>query len=56
MIKSRKLTWAGHVARMEEGRDGLGVDVRTILEWVLEKWVLMRGIGLIRLKIIGEAL
>ena len=43
MIKSRRLRWAGHVARMEEGRSafkilagkptgGLGVDGRTILE------------------------
>ena len=48
VIKSRILRWAGHVARMEEGRNafqilkvnlqerdlwgGLGVDGRTILE------------------------
>ena len=48
MIKSRRLRWAGHTARMEEGRSafkiltgkptgkrplgGLGVDGRTILE------------------------
>ena len=45
VIKSRRLRWAGHVARMEEGRrilqvnlherdlwGGLGVDGRTILE------------------------
>ena len=48
VIKSRRLRWAGHVARMEEGRSalkiltdepvwkrplgGLGVDGRTILE------------------------
>ena len=27
----------------------LGVDGRTILEWILKKWVSIRGIGLIRL-------
>ena len=25
MIKSRRLRWAGHVARMEEGRSGLKI-------------------------------
>ena len=53
VIKSRRLRWAGHVARMEEGRSafkvltgklqegdlwgGLGVDGRTILEWTLNR-------------------
>ena len=53
VIKSRRLRWAGHVARMEEGssalkiltgkpteRDlwgGLGVDGRTILERTLKR-------------------
>ena len=53
VIKSRRLRWAGHVARMEEGRSGfkiltgkptgnrplggLGVDGRTILEWILKR-------------------
>ena len=52
-IKSRRLRWAGHVARMEEGKGtfkiltdkptvkrpwgGLGVDGRTILEWTLKR-------------------
>ena len=52
MMKSRRLRWAGHVARMEEGRSafkiltgkptgrdlwgGLGVDGRTILEWTFK--------------------
>ena len=46
VIKSRRLRWAGHVTRMEEGKSafkmligkpagGLGVDGRTILEWTL---------------------
>ena len=47
MIKSRRLRWAGHVARMEEGRSGLKILTgkpteksplgrqRTILEWTL---------------------
>ena len=54
LIKSRRLRWAGHVARMKEVRSafniltgkpignrlyaGLGVDERTILEWTLKKW------------------
>ena len=53
VIKSRRLRWAGHVVRMEEGRSGLeiltgkptgkrllgglGVHGRTILEWTLKK-------------------
>ena len=43
VIKSRRLRWAEHVARMEEGRSafkiwgGLGVDGRTILEWTLKR-------------------
>ena len=53
MIKSGRLRWAGHVARMEEGRSGfkiltgkptgkrpwgdLSVDGRTILEWTLKR-------------------
>jgi hypothetical protein len=53
VIKSRRLRWEGHVARMEEGRsafkiltgkptrrspyEGLGVDGKTILEWILKK-------------------
>ena len=52
VIKSRRLRWAGHVARMEESRSafkilvnlqerdlwgGLGVDGRTILEWILKR-------------------
>ena len=57
--------WAGHVARMEEGRSafkiltgnlqerdlwgGLGVDRRTILEWTLKKKLSIREIELIRL-------
>ena len=45
VIKSRRLRWAGHVARMERGRSleerdlqkGLGVDGSTILEWTLKR-------------------
>ena len=67
VIKSRKSRWAGHVARMEEGRSGFkiltgkptgkrplkrpGVDGRTVLEWTLKRKVSMRGTGLIRLRI-----
>ena len=51
--KSRRMIWAGHVARMEEGRSAfktltgtpagkrplgrLGVDGRTILEWTIKE-------------------
>ena len=53
VIKSRRLRWADHVTRMEEGRSAfkiligkptgkrplgsLGVDGRTILEWTLKR-------------------
>ena len=74
MIRSRRLGWADHITRMEEGgnvfkllartpaeRDLLesqGVDGRTLFEWILNKSVSIRGIGLIRLRIgiIGEPL
>jgi hypothetical protein len=67
------LKWAVLLARMEGDRSafkiltgtpagkrllGLGVDGGTILEWILKKWVSIRGIGLIRLRIriMGEPL
>ena len=46
VIEARKLRWAGHVARMEEGMNAfkmltgkklLGVDGRTILERTLKR-------------------
>ena len=53
VIKSRRLRWEGHAARMKGGRSafkiltgklterdlwgGLGVDGRTILEWTLKR-------------------
>ena len=53
VIKSRRLIWAGHVARMEEVRSAFkilkgkptikrplgrsGIDGRTILEWTLKR-------------------
>ena len=53
VIKSRRLRWAGHVARMEEGRSAFkmligkptekrplgrpGVDGRTILKWTWKR-------------------
>ena len=52
-IKSRRLRWTGHVARMKEGRNAIkiltgkptgniylgrpGIDERTIIEWILKK-------------------
>jgi hypothetical protein len=54
VIKSRKMRWAGHVARMEERRgvyrvlvgkpgerdhlEDPGVDVRIIIGWIFRKW------------------
>ena len=59
MIKSRRLRWTGYAARMEEiltvrlqERDlRLGVHGMTILECILNKFVSIRGIGLIRLRL-----
>ena len=66
VIKSRRLRWAGHVARMEEGRSAfkiltgkptekipLGRSMRTRR---CEENIRMRRIGLIRIRIgiIGE--
>ena len=71
MIKSRRLRWAGHVARMEEGRSAfkivtgkpigkrpLGRPRRKWEENIRMDLEEMRGIGLIRLRIgiIGEPL
>ena len=62
VIKSRRMRWAGHVVRMEEGRgvhkvlvgnlrerDHLGdqnVDGRIILRWILRKCEGVMGTGL----------
>ena len=61
VVKSRRMRWAGHVARMEEGRgvhkvlvgkpEGkrpLGdqdVDGRIILRWIFRKWEGVVGTG-----------
>ena len=52
VIKSRRLRWSGHVARMEEGRSAFKY-IRMDL-----KEISIRGIGLIqfRIGIIGEPL
>ena len=66
MIKTRRLRWTGHVTTMEEGRSAFkiltgkptgkrpsgrpGVVGRTILD-TLKKWVSIRGLELIRLRI-----
>ena len=47
VIKSRRMSWAGHVARMGEERGNrrerghwgdLGVDRRIILGWISRRW------------------
>ena len=67
---SRRLRWAGHVVRMEEGRSAfkiltgkrsLGRPRRRgeeILKWILRKRVSIRGIGLtwLRIGITGKPL
>jgi len=59
VVKSRRMRWAGNVARMGEGctefclgnlreRDQLGdpdVDGRIILRWIFRKWEGLVGIG-----------
>ena len=42
VIKSRRLKWAGHVVRMEEGRSAFKIVIgkltgKRILEWILKK-------------------
>ena len=64
VIKSRRLRFAGHVARMEEGRSAFKILIGKLtgrrplgrLGHTWERYVSMRGIGLIRLwiGIIGE--
>ena len=60
VIKSRRIRWAGHVARMEEGRGvhkvlvgkpegkihwgDQDIDGRIILIWIFRKWGL-DGVG-----------
>jgi hypothetical protein len=67
MIKSRIMRWAGHVARMGEGRGAYrvlvgdlregnhledpGVDGRIILKWIFKKWDGGTWTGLIWLRI-----
>ena len=66
LIKSRRLRWAGHVARMEEGRSAYKILTGkptgkrplgrprhrgAILELTLKRYVSMLGIGLIWLRI-----
>ena len=70
LIKSRRLRWAGHVARMEEGRSAFKILTGNLTEkrplgwprhrWegnnkivqcILGKYVSIRGIGLILLRI-----
>jgi len=61
VVKSRRMRWAGHVARMDEGRgvhrvlvgklrerDDWGdpdVDGRIILRWIFRNWQRVVGTG-----------
>ena len=57
MVKSRRMRWAGHVARMGEGRsvhrvlvgkpegERTDVDGRIILRWIFGKWEGVLGTG-----------
>ena len=64
VIKSRRLRWAGYVARMEENlqeRDhleGPGIDGRIMLEFILKKYTSMLEIGQIwwRIRVTEEPL
>jgi len=67
VIKSRRMRWAGHVARMVEGRGciefwwtnlkdgdhlgGPGVDGKVILRWIFRNWDVSIWTGLNWLKI-----
>jgi len=67
VIKSRRMRWAGHVARMGRGEmytgfwwgnlresdhlEDKGVDGRIILRWTFSKWALGVWTGLIWLRI-----
>ena len=62
MIKLRRLSWAGHMARMEEGRSAFNMLTCKPLGRPRRRWeenirrdlkgtMSIRGIGLVRLKI-----
>jgi len=67
MIKSSRMRWAGHVARLGDGRgasgvwlgnlseadrlEGIGIVVRIILKWIFRKWDVGAWTGLIRPRI-----
>ena len=67
VIKSRRMRWTGHVARMEEGRgvhkvlvgkpggkkhlEDPGVNGRIILRWIFRTWDVGVWVGMIWLRI-----
>ena len=56
VIKSRIFRWAGHVARMKESRSAFKIVTgiptgNSPLGWLLKKYISLRGIGLIQLRI-----
>jgi hypothetical protein len=38
VIKSRRMRWAGHVARMGDRWGDPGVDGKIMLGWIFKKW------------------
>jgi hypothetical protein len=66
VIKSRRMRWAGHVARIGEERGKSerdhwgdpGVDGRIILRWIFRKWDVgvWTGLGWLRIETGGGQL
>jgi hypothetical protein len=50
MMKSRRMKYAEHVARMGEKKKS-NVGGWTVLKWILERWDGMVWIGLTRLRV-----
>jgi hypothetical protein len=51
MIKSVRIRWAGHVARMGDHWEDQDLGGGTILKWILERYDAILWIGLIWLRI-----
>jgi hypothetical protein len=61
-IKSRRIRWAGHAARMGEKRNAYRLSIHVggwmILGWILDKWdgVMWTGLVWLRIGTSGELL